>query len=242
MYHSVSPEVYVHRRPASYRLSPEAFEQHLIQLRQEGFSTVGLEQFLGAREGLSELPARPVVITFDDGYLDNFIFAWPRLRDYGFRACFFITVSTLGEEGMMNTDQIRRLIEEGNEIGSHGLNHDLLAGKNRMQLQAELTGSKTILSRSLGTEVRFFSLPRGYQPLGFSRLVRQAGYRAMCTSTVGYNSLRTDPFRWKRFPVRTGWNISHFQAVINRRGLRLGEIIVQEAIREGWRWRHFFKT
>ena len=105
----------------------------------------------------------------------------------------------------MGIEQVRQLIEEGNEIGSHGFHHDLLAGKNREQLLGELTGSRTVLSRKLETEIGFFSLPRGYQPWGFSRLARQAGYRAMCTSTAGYNSLRTDPFRWKRFPVRTGW-------------------------------------
>lgn len=238
MYHSVSPAGYRGFRPDGYWLTPEDFSGQLRLLKENGFSPVALKAVLGAREGLVELPDRPVVLTFDDGYLDNYLYARPRLREHGFQACFFLTASTLGGEGMMNAGQIRDLIGEGDEVGSHGLHHGLLAGKNRLQLLVELTGSKLALARELGVEIRFFSLPRGYQPPGLSRLARRAGYEAMCTSRPGYNTLRSNPFDWKRFPVRTGWGFDRFRAVVERRGAALRKVMLEEKVRSVLRWRH----
>lgn len=242
MYHSVSPADYRGRRPAGYWLAPEEFSSQLDFLVREGFSTVTLREMLGVRDGLLDLPERPVVLTFDDGYLDNYLYARPLLRDRGLHACYFLTVSTLGAEGMMSPEQARSLIEEGDEIGSHGFRHDLLAGKDRVRLLADLSASRLVLSRKLGAEIRFFSLPRGYRPPGLGGLARRAGYRAMCTSRPGYNSPRADPFGWKRFPVRTGWKIERFRAVVARRGRELAKVLLEENIRNMLRWRHRFKV
>ncbi len=237
MYHSVSKSNQG-ALPSGYRLTPRQFEEQLIFLREKGLSTISLAELLSWRRGEISLPPGAVVLTFDDGYADNYFHVLPLLKKYRFRACFFLTVSTLGRPGMMGEKEVKGLPAAGMEVGSHGWGHDLLGGKSETELIRELEESRRYLSRLLRREVDFFSLPRGYLPPRFSLLTRRAGYRGMCTSMVGYNTAGTDPFRWRRFPLRTGVSLSQFRSLVTRRGVPLVRIYLAEKLRSLLRRRY----
>ena len=218
-------------RPSGYRVGPGRFERQLDILRRHGYRSIGLEELLAWHRRKLTLPEKSLLLTFDDGYLDNHRLAFPLLKKYGFRASFFISASALDEEGMMGESEIADLKAGGMEIGSHGFTHRILTGKSRLFLNRELEGSRELLEKRLNFRVDFYSLPRGYAPSGLTKEGKRAGYRGICTSIPGLNAVTTDPFRWKRMPIRTGIADKDFQSLAAGRGIRFFRIFMQEKIR-----------
>lgn len=118
MYHHVSPS------GSFINASPRNFEDQLAWLSRHGYRSLGSDEFAGHLAG-QPVPARSVLITFDDGYLDNWVYAYPLLKKYGFRALIFLVTSWmgggsvrphLGQEALPPTPEHReceRLIESG---------------------------------------------------------------------------------------------------------------------------------
>ncbi|MEA1928480.1 MAG: polysaccharide deacetylase family protein [Candidatus Auribacterota bacterium] len=239
MYHSISDseeydELPAACRPMGYRTRVRTFEDHLIALKEGGWSTISLEK-LAAGE---ELPEKAVILTFDDGYADNHHTALPRLLDHGFRATFFLSLSFLGKKGMLGTAEVKELLESGMEIGSHGMGHKLLAGKSEAELRRELTESRRRLIEQFSIPADFFSLPRGYLPRSLPRLARETGYHGLCTSRPGFNTGRGNLFSLRRFPVRSSWGRKEMAAVLSGRGGLYRRLLIKENIRDFFRKRH----
>jgi peptidoglycan/xylan/chitin deacetylase (PgdA/CDA1 family) len=145
-----------------------------------------LAQALGAADG--QLPAKPVVLTFDDGYADFYEAALPLLARYGFTGTVFVTTGWIAGEpqrrghraGMLSWRQIEEVATAGVEIGAHSVSHpelDQLAGD---RLTRELAGPKHALEDKLGAAVTGLAYPFGYS----NRLVRESaqavGYEYSC--------------------------------------------------------------
>lgn len=241
LYHSVAAPDGDDIRPRGYWLPPELFEKHLLLLKEKGYVTISLGLFRRALSENSRLPDKSIILTFDDGYLNNYTLVLPRLIDFGFTATFFPTVSTIGRSGMMGTGELEKLLEKGMEVGSHGMKHEILGGRKEEELRRELIDSKRVLEGALKTEVDYFSLPRGYLPRILPRLVRESGYRGMCTSEPGYNSPATDPFRWRRFSVRSGFEVEPLGAILGQRGPLLRRMYLVEKLKARLRFRYRWK-
>ncbi len=244
MYHSVSDssdfgELPPDCRPVGYRVGVGDFQDQLRLLREEGCSPILLKDLAAARAGKEVLPPRPVILTFDDGYADNFQTVLPRLTATAAPAVFFLSVSRLGRPGMLTWEEASRLAAAGMEIGSHGMSHGILSGKSEVELRHELEESRRRLRQKLGLEAEYFSLPRGYLPPKLPRLARRAGYRGLCISRPGLNTLRTDPFRLRRFPVRTGISEEVFRALLAGRGWRYSWLYLSESLRDLARHRYW---
>ncbi len=242
MYHSVSDsddyrELPSACRPIGYRTGVEVFEDHLSILKRDGWTTISLEELISRQE----IPEKSVVITFDDGYADNHHTVLPRLQGYGFSAIFFISVSYLGKPGMMGVEEVNELLRSGMEIGSHGMGHELLSGRDESELDQELKESKRRLSEQFSIATDFFSLPRGYLPPPLPRLARNAGYRGLCTSSPGFNTERTDPFALRRFPVRSNWGREELEAILAGKGKLYKRLLLFENIRAFLRRRYRYK-
>jgi len=242
MYHSISDsddyqELPRACRPIGYRIGTGVFEDHLAALKQDGWSSISLEELIT----WTKLPRKAIVITFDDGYADNYHTALPLLLKYGFKATFFISVAYLGEIGMMGGTELKELLRSGMEIGSHGMVHDLLAGVSESDLSRELKESKRSLSKRFSITTDFFSIPRGYLPAALPRLARTAGYQGICTSCPGFNTDRIDPFALKRFPVRSSWMREELEAILTGKGILYRRLLLIENIRSFLRRRHRYK-
>jgi len=102
MYHHVNPQ------GNFINVKPEIFESHMKYLREHGFTTLHTNEFLSIINGETPPPKRPIMITFDDGWLDNWIFAFPILKKYNIKAVIFIVTSWIGDYGR------RERADEGN--------------------------------------------------------------------------------------------------------------------------------
>jgi peptidoglycan/xylan/chitin deacetylase (PgdA/CDA1 family) len=91
MYHHVSPN------PGLVTVSPETFARQMEHVHRAGFTTLSADRFLAFLEGQAEVPRKSVLITFDDGFLDNYVHAYPVLRQYGLRATVFAVTGWVGD-------------------------------------------------------------------------------------------------------------------------------------------------
>ena len=125
---------------------------------------------------------RSVILTFDDGEMNNFTEAFPVLRTMGFQAYFFVIAKRVGKEGYMGYDELRKLDEAGMIIGSHGLTHAILTNLTATQIEEELVASKRTLERNLNIPVDCLSIPRGFCNNQVLQIAHRAGYKAVFIS------------------------------------------------------------
>jgi peptidoglycan/xylan/chitin deacetylase (PgdA/CDA1 family) len=178
-------------------VSPRRFRRQVRSLRRRGYQGISLGHLLDGWDGLRELPARPVVLTFDDGFRNVLQHAAPALREAGFSATLFAVAGRCGQDNdwpgqpsdiprlpLLSTGELRQLSEEGFEVGSHGMTHTPLTGLPRDRQRRELIDSRHLLEDALGREVRLFAYPCGRHDDGSRALVGQE-YRAACATALG---------------------------------------------------------
>lgn len=131
-----------------------------------------------------------VVLTFDDGSVSDYDVAFPLLCEYKFPASFFITTDFVGNKGYMQWNMIRELKNNHMEIGSHTCSHPFLPALPADKIFKELYNSRNILEDKLGSKIDMLSLPHGSFNRTTVDMAFKSGYRIICTSVPGINSLK----------------------------------------------------
>lgn len=196
-----------------YVLSSESFEEQLDLILDSGFTSLsltGLGRWFDQRESAS----RSIVLTFDDGHVSHCEQVVPALKQRKLNAIFFIPAGLVGYREQMTWSQLRQLLIEGFEIGSHGLRHIALTDLKEAQLREELIGSKKRLEDRLGVRVHSFSVPRGYYHPRIGRIAREVGYRFVFTSHFDLNLTTEDPFCLRRLVVKKTLSLNQFSQMI----------------------------
>ena len=183
-----------------YMSAPE-FERHLVFLRDKGYTTVSVMELAAGLAGKAPLPPRPIVITFDDGYEDNFSAAFPVLSRQQMRATFFVVTGKMGQPGYMSWEQARKMSTAGMEIGSHTVNHYTLKEINLKELERELLSSRIMLENNLPLAAPIFANPFGETAPAVVELLGRTGYQAACSSVVGINHPGENPYMIRRISV-----------------------------------------
>ncbi|HEY79862.1 MAG TPA: polysaccharide deacetylase family protein, partial [Caldilineae bacterium] len=194
MYHYIStppPGADAYRRKLS--LAPDIFAQHLDYLQQEGYATIHLEDLISyLARGVPELPEKPIILTFDDGYLDNYENAFPALRERGMVGTFFIitdfadlAASDPNYAMYATWDDLRAMDAAGMELGSHSRNHPDLKGKDIDFLVWQALGSSQTLEANLGKKPRVLAYPFGSYDAQVIDVFRSAGFWGAVTTEPG---------------------------------------------------------
>jgi peptidoglycan/xylan/chitin deacetylase (PgdA/CDA1 family) len=144
------------------------------------------------------LPRKSVVITFDDGYTDNYDHAYKILKKYGYPATIFVPSDLVNNEGYLNWVQMRKMINNGITIGSHTRRHAYLPDLSIEEQWDEIAASKKILETNLGVAVDYFSYPIGGFNDAIKQLVKKAGYKGATATNRGYDRLNKDVFELNR--------------------------------------------
>lgn len=177
-YHHIA----LRRSQDSYYVSPEIFEEQMGWLKNNHFTVISYDQFYNATLKKASLPEKPVVLTFDDGNLDQYQNAFPILKKYNYPAIFFINTDPIGRGGKMTWPEINEMFLAGMTIGSHTLSHPNLTKIKNNQLERELTKSKFILEQKLNTKINHFAYPGGSYNDQVIKAAQKAGYLSATTT------------------------------------------------------------
>jgi peptidoglycan/xylan/chitin deacetylase (PgdA/CDA1 family) len=186
-------------------VTPELFAAQLDALQAAGYSTISLYELMSHLTGGAPLPEKPVIITFDDGYRDNYENALPLLAERKMVAMFFVVTDFMDEERpeYLTWDMARAMRDAGMFIESHGRNHVSLAGKDADYLVWQALGSLETIEYELGVRPRFVSYPAGEYDELTKEIFQSAGYWAGLTTAQGAtHSNEADLFELKRVRVR----------------------------------------
>ena len=192
----------VHVRFAALRVSRRAFASHVAALQRAGYQAVTLQQVWSAWHAGGTLPRRPVVFSFDDGYVGQPRDALPILRAAGWPGVLNIELSSLASMG--GSAAVRRLVRAGWEIDSHTLTHPDLTRLPPTQLRRELVASRARIRRLLGVQANFLCYPFGRFDASVTAAARDAGYLGATTIKTGYAQPTSDPFKLPRILVTRG--------------------------------------
>lgn len=205
------------------------FSRQLAFLKKK-YHVISLNQLLKEMAEDRIIQHKSVVITFDDGYKDNYTNAFRLLRRYGLPACFFVTTSFIGTSNKfpwdednrcsfenMTWEDLRDLFAQGYEIGSHAINHIDLGKCTYDEACLEINGSKRELENQLNVKVDHFSFPFGKKSnikKQFKHLIRDSGYKSCLTGYGGSNSASTDIYELKRISIPRSKSFLCFKAYL----------------------------
>ncbi len=211
MYHSIEEK----RGLLTPFLSASEFEEQMRILVEYRFETISLDDFVAYRHNEIELPQNPIILTFDDGYLDNYLYAFPILKKFGFTATFFLIADFIGDEAQgkyISWSQVIEMRRGGMSIGSHTLNHPYLTELTLLSIKAQLEDPKRIIEGKLGEEITSLAYPYGDFDWDIERLTKEAGYKIAVSSEPGMNDQDTSLFKLKRISII---QISNFEGFVS---------------------------
>lgn len=197
MYHSIDNASH---EPLN-NVTPQTFSRQMAVLRQQGCNVISIKEFAEGMQAGRRFAPKTVVITFDDGYDDNYTSAFPVLRAYGFPAALFLAPDHMETRGYLTWDQIRQMAAGGITIGSHVMGETYLPSLQGEKLVWALEESKRQIEQKLALPVEYLSYPVGGFTQEAQTAARKAGYRAAFTTNRGF-SRGVDIFALRRIRVK----------------------------------------
>jgi peptidoglycan/xylan/chitin deacetylase (PgdA/CDA1 family) len=184
-----------------YSVTASQFEEQMEYLQRNGYHAISLEDLFNSYEGKGDLPEKPVIITFDDGYADNYLTALPIMEKHNMSATVFIVPSLIGTLDYLSWEQVVQMQERHTEIGSHTMSH---AGMNEIsaaEQRLEAATSKAALEQQLGKSIQFFAYPYGQFSTTAEQILKETGYKGACTGIAGLNDKNTNSYALRRINV-----------------------------------------
>lgn len=156
-------------------VSPEWFDKQMKYLADNKFTPIHFTDVTNYLEKGTALPARPIIITFDDGWKNQYTAALPILKKYKMTGTLYIIAGYIGYGAYLNVDELKEMRDYGMEIAAHSMTHpSLTLVKNAKE---EIENSKKILEEKLGVVVTAFAYPNGAFNAAVEQLVKNAGYK-----------------------------------------------------------------
>ncbi|MFJ9409891.1 polysaccharide deacetylase family protein [Streptomyces sp. NPDC101393] len=225
MYHAVGASP----APAAWALSvtPDAFAAQLEVLAAGGFTPLTTAALGAAWRDGRPLPAKPVLITFDDGYEGVHRHALPALAAHGFAATVFVTTGWLrgpydtggALDTMLDWDQVRQLSAAGVEIGGHSHSHPQLDALGDARLRDEVLRCRQLITEEVGSAPQSFAHPYGYSSRRVRQTVRGLGFRQALAVRNTLAGRRQGPYALARLTVRRDTGTEEFARLVEGRGL-----------------------
>jgi peptidoglycan/xylan/chitin deacetylase (PgdA/CDA1 family) len=225
MYHAVAAEPNDATRALS--VTPEAFAEQMALVADRGLTPLTTADLAARWRSGRPLPARPVLITFDDGYEGVHRHALPALTKHGFAATLFVSTGWLrgaydtgaGLDTMLDWPQVRELADAGVEIGGHSHTHPQLDQIDDRTLRAELTRCRDIVADELGALPVSFAYPYGYSSRRVRTAVRENGFAQALAVGNSLARRAQGPYALRRVTVRRSTGAQEFERLLDGRAI-----------------------
>ncbi len=202
-YHTVRPH-----HPAEtifaqqFEETPAVFGQQLDYLLQQGYNAISFRDLIDYFKSSKPLPAKPVILTFDDGWETQYEYVFPELRKRNLTATFFIFTNAIGRNHYMSWDQIGELDKAGMTIGSHTKFHPyLFKMTDHAALWKEIAESKDNIESRIHKPVYVLAYPFGLYNDQNITVTKEAGYEAARSGNRGWIHTKDDLFTLKSIYV-----------------------------------------
>ncbi len=194
----------------------ETLEEHLRYLGEEGYTSVTLRDLSLALQIGYPLPAKPIILTFDDGYRDAYTNAFPLLRRYGFVGTFFLITGFVDDQRReyLTWQQVSEMDAAGMDMQAHGHTHPDLRSRTVDYLVWQVLGAKQAIEARTGKPVRFFCYPSGKHDQLVIYVLRSAHYWGAVTVDPGVEHRSDRMFELGRVRVHGGYQAEHLAAAI----------------------------
>lgn len=194
-------------------VSPGKFEEQMSYLSSHGYTPITLDTLYGIFNHQTSPPPKPIVLTFDDGYIDFYTTAYPILRKYNFHAVSFIPTGLIGGVYYMNWSQIKE-IQAGGLVNfeAHSVSHANLPTLSSQKVLQELFNSKNVLGIRIGYPVNFIAYPYGTSNQIVQGLAKKVGF----VGGLGtwYSKASSVSFNMPRIRITGGMSLKDFVSKI----------------------------
>lgn len=196
MYHSISDD-----DPNNNLLVPPSmFEEQMAWLEANEFTAMDLDEVLDAME-TGKVPKRPVVITFDDGYSDNYTNAFPSLKNHGLKATFFVITDGVDDGYYMSSEMLKEMQSNGMSIQNHTANHLELDKLSREDAYDTIKRGQDFLRNNIGSDANYLCYPVGKYNSETIEIEKELGIKAATTTQGGISSIGDGLYQLKRVRI-----------------------------------------
>ena len=217
MYHYISASPSASDR-IRYGLSvpPEMFEAQLKLLQDNGFTAITLRELYEYLAIGTALPDKPIVLTFDDGYIDNYTNAFPLLQKYSMLGTFFVLTGPAddGEPTYLSWDMIQEMNNAGMDIQLHSRDHLDMRNRPRDWLVFQIIGGRQSIEGHTGKPVIFMAYPSGKYDAGVQSFLRDTNFWAAVTTAPGSRHVLQDALSWDRVRVSGQLRLQDFAKLL----------------------------
>jgi peptidoglycan/xylan/chitin deacetylase (PgdA/CDA1 family) len=211
MYHSIEYE-----KDNGLRIPKEKFRAQMQYLKDNKFTPISLDELYNAMIFNKQIPEKPIVITFDDGYVDNYINAYPILKEFNFKATIFMVSGCINSPSYLNENQLRELEQNNIDIESHSANHVRMNELNYEEQKNELSVSKSVLEKVLKKEIKYFAYPYGRFTATTEKLLQETGYMLAVTTVEGSSNISDGIYKLNRFYISNNHSMEHYINIVNQ--------------------------
>jgi peptidoglycan/xylan/chitin deacetylase (PgdA/CDA1 family) len=218
MYHHIDdppPGAGAIRRDLS--LPPQEFEKQLRFLKEEGYEAVSLHDLALHLTVGKPLPAKPVVLTFDDGYADAYTQAFPLLERYGFVGAFFLVTKPIDDRNpdFLSWDQVKEMHAAGMHFEPHSWDHPDMRSRDYDFLVFQILGPKEAIEERTGKTCRFYAYPSGRYDQFVIDVLRSANFWGAVLTDQGATHTADGLFELRRVRVRGETDLEEFIRILN---------------------------
>lgn len=208
-YHSVSPSA-----DNEVIITPELLKSELQYLKDEGYTTLTLNEVNDYLLNNSPIPSKSIAITFDDGYMDNYYNAFPILKELEMKATIFCITSKLDGSYYLSHSAIKEMSDYGIDIQSHTITHPKLDSLTYDEQLIELKESKKTLESITGKPVTSIAYPFGNFNEDTIKAAKASGYSLGFTTNRGLADRNDNSLKIDRIYVSSNYDLKTFKEIL----------------------------
>lgn len=206
MYHSINFDP---KYPTNQvRIPKDKFAAQMKWLHDNEYHTLTMDELYKAVENREPVPEKSVVLTFDDGYEDNYQNAYPILREYGFKATIFMITAEIGDDknGYLTAEELKTMQQNGIDIECHTVHHLHLSQLSYQKQEEEIAGAQQTLEKLLGKQVSYIAYPYGDYNADTLRITKACGFRLGFRENGGIGRLSDPELEFPRVFIRSDFS------------------------------------